>query len=514
MTAQQTRYPHPLIDRYASAEMSDVFSPLRQALTWRDLWIALAEIERELGVDVPESAIAELRAGRDAVDLERIAEIEAELRHDVMAHVHHYGEVAPGARPFIHLGATSAFVADNAGLVQLRDALEITAGRLLAAISALAGFAGRWAHLPTLGYTHWQPAQPVTVGKRATLWLQDLVADYEQVRRLQAELRFRGARGTTGTEATFLELFEGDGDRVDELNRRLAERFGFAGTWEVVGQTYPRKFDHRVLSVLAGIGASVARFAQDVRLLQSFGEIEEPFGRSQIGSSAMPYKRNPMRCERAGALARHLCILEVDAAWTASVQGFERTLDDSANRRIAIPEAFLCADAILQIVANVGSGLVVHEAVIRARMDRYLPFLVTEQVLIAGVVAYIAAGLWGSFAAQAEVEAEGAGAEPLTAGQALARSREMAVAGDYRTAVRLLYLSTLLLLEERKLLRYDRTLTNREYLGQVADDPSLGEALRPVVDTFDEVWYGQVEPDAAGYEAYARQVDRVREEAS
>ena len=365
--------------------MSDVFSPLRQALTWRDLWIALAEIERELGVDVPESAIEELRAGRDSVDLARIAEIEAELRHDVMAHVHHYGEVAPGARPFIHLGATSAFVADNAGLVQLRDALALTSDRLLAAISALSEFAGRWAHLPTLGYTHWQPAQPVTVGKRATLWLQDLVADLEQIRLLQVEMRFRGARGTTGTEATFLELFEGDGDKVDELNRRLSERFGFAGTWDVVGQTYPRKFDHRVLSVLAGIGASVARFAQDVRLLQSYGEIEEPFGRSQIGSSAMPYKRNPMRCERAGALARHLCILELDAAWTASVQGFERTLDDSANRRIAIPEAFLCADAILQIVANVSSGLVVHEAVIRARLDRSLPFLVTEQVLIAGV---------------------------------------------------------------------------------------------------------------------------------
>jgi adenylosuccinate lyase len=302
-----------------------------------------------------------------------------------MAHVHHYGEVAPGARPFIHLGATSAFVADNAGLVQLRDALAITADRLLASIAALAEFAGAWRHLPTLGYTHWQPAQPVTVGKRASLWLQDLVADLEQVRLLQGELRFRGARGTTGTEATFLELFDGDGDKVDELNRRLAERFGFKDTWDVVGQTYPRKFDHRVLSVLAGIGASVARFAQDVRLLQSFGEIEEPFGRSQIGSSAMPYKRNPMRCERAGSLARHLCVLELDAAWTASVQGFERTLDDSANRRIAIPEAFLCADAILQIVANVASGLVVHEAVIRSRLDRSLPFLVTEQVLIAGV---------------------------------------------------------------------------------------------------------------------------------
>ncbi|MCL7962782.1 MAG: adenylosuccinate lyase [marine benthic group bacterium] len=365
--------------------MSDVFSPLRQARTWRDLWIALARIERELGVEIPESAIEELRAARDQIDLARVAEIEADLRHDVMAHVHHYGEVAPGARAFIHLGATSAFVADNAGLIQLKEALEIVSDRLLAAIDALAGFADRWRSLPTLGYTHWQPAQPVTVGKRAALWLQDLVADYEQVERLRGELRFRGARGTTGTEATFLDLFEGDGAKVDELNQRLADHFGFSGSWELVGQTYPRKFDHRVLAVLAGIGASVARFAQDVRLLQSYGEIEEPFGSSQIGSSAMPYKRNPMRCERAGSLARHLCVLELDAAWTASVQGFERTLDDSANRRIAIPEAFLCADAILQIVANVSSGLVVHEAVIRARLDRALPFLVTERVLIAGV---------------------------------------------------------------------------------------------------------------------------------
>jgi adenylosuccinate lyase len=365
--------------------MTDVFSPLRQALTWRDLWIALAEIESELGVSIPDDAITELRAGREEVDLERIAEIEANLRHDVMAHIHHYGEVAPGARPYIHLGATSAYVADNAGLIQLRDALVITRERLLAVISSLAEFAERWRSLPTLGYTHWQPAQPVTVGKRATLWLQDFVADLEQIRALEAELKFRGARGTTGTEATFLDLFDGDGERVDTLNERLAERFGFPGVWDVVGQTYPRKFDHRVLSVLAGIGASTARFGQDVRLLQSFGEIEEPFGRSQIGSSAMPYKRNPMRCERACSLARHLCTLELDAAWTASVQGFERTLDDSANRRIAIPEAFLCADAILLIVDNVASGLVVHEAVIDARLTRALPFLVTERVLIAGV---------------------------------------------------------------------------------------------------------------------------------
>jgi adenylosuccinate lyase len=385
LTALQTRYPHPLIDRYASAEMADVFSPLRQARTWRELWIALAEAERELGVEIPDAAIEAMREARDDVDLERVATIEAELRHDVMAHVHHFGDRAPAARPYLHLGATSAYVTDNAGLIQLRDGLEILRRRLLAAIAALAAFADRWKNLPTLGYTHWQPAQPVTVGKRASLWLQDLLADLEQVEGLRAGLRFRGARGTTGTEASFLELFGGDGAKVDVLNERLARRFGFAGSWDVVGQTYPRKFDHRVLSVLAGIGASVARFGQDVRLLQSFGEIEEPFGSRQIGSSAMPYKRNPMRCERACSLARHLSVLELDAAWTASVQGFERTLDDSAVRRIALPEAFLCADAILQIVANVGSGLVVHEAVIRDRLERSLPFLVTEQVLIAGV---------------------------------------------------------------------------------------------------------------------------------
>jgi adenylosuccinate lyase len=365
--------------------MADVFSPLRQARTWRDLWIALAETERDLGVEIPEAALAAMRAARDEIDLERVSVIESELRHDVMAHVHHYGEVAPEARAFLHLGATSAYVADNAGLVQLRDGLGILRRRLLSAIAALAGFADRWKALPTLGYTHWQPAQPVTVGKRAALWLQDLVADLAQLDAVRVELRFRGARGTTGTEASFLELFEGDGAKVDALNERLAKRFGFDGCWDVIGQTYPRKFDHRVLSMLAGIGASVARFGQDVRMLQSFGEIEEPFGARQIGSSAMPYKRNPMRCERACSLARHLSALELDAAWTASVQGFERTLDDSAVRRIALPEAFLCADAILQIVANVGGGLVVHEPVIRARLERSLPFLVTEQVLIAGV---------------------------------------------------------------------------------------------------------------------------------
>ncbi len=386
MTAKHDRYPHPLIERYASAEMAEVFSPQRQALLWRDLWIALATAERELGVDVPEEAIEAMRRARAQIDFARLAELEKDLRHDVMAHLRHYGEVAPEARPYIHLGATSCYVTDNAGLIQQKAGLELVRARLRTAIAALADFAERWKELPTLGYTHWQPAQPTTVGKRATLWLQDLVLDFESVEMLIAELLFRGARGTTGTEASFLELFAGDGAKVEALNARLAEAFGFDGVYDVIGQTYPRKVDHRVLSVLAGLGASAARFGQDVRMLQSFGEVEEPFGPGQIGSSAMPFKRNPMRSERICSLARHLCTLELDAAWTASVQGFERTLDDSANRRIAIPEAFLAADAILLLVGNVASGLVVHEAVIKERLAKALPFLVAERILIAGAL--------------------------------------------------------------------------------------------------------------------------------
>lgn len=365
--------------------MADIFSPRRQALLWRDLWIALAEIERELGLAIPEEAISSMRAARERIDPERIATLEAELRHDVMAHIRHFGEVAPQARAFLHLGATSAYVADNAGLIQHRDALRLVRRRLLAAIEALARFARRWAALPTLGYTHWQPAQPTTVGKRATLWLQDLLMDLEQVETLLEGLRLRGARGTTGTEATFLELFDGDGSAVERLNARLAERFGFPGTYDVVGQTYPRKVDHRIVSALAGVGASAGRFGGDIRLLQSFAEVEEPFSERQVGSSAMPYKRNPMRSERMCAIARHLCALPIDTAWTAAVQGMERTLDDSAIRRIVLPEVYLCADAVLLIARDVAAGLVVHERVIRARLERELPFLLIEQLLIAGV---------------------------------------------------------------------------------------------------------------------------------
>lgn len=352
---------------------------------WRDLWIGLAEAARSHGADIPASAIEAMRSARETVDLKRVAELEKELRHDVMAHVRHFAEVAPEAGPYIHLGATSCYVTDNAGLLQLQAGLRLVQSRVEAALSVLGRFAEQWADLPTLGYTHWQPAQPTTVGKRATLWAQDFVLDHRDVESNLEDLRFRGARGTTGTEASFLALFGGDSVRVDDLNRTLAQRFGFHSVYPVVGQTYPRKVDHRVLSCLAGIGASASRFAGDIRILQSFGEIEEPFESSQVGSSAMPYKRNPMRSERVCALSRHLCTLELDAAWTASVQGLERTLDDSANRRIAIPEAFLAADAVLQLVHNVADGLVVHEPVIRARLEKSLPFLVVEQMLIVGV---------------------------------------------------------------------------------------------------------------------------------
>ena len=380
-------YPHPLIDRYASAEMAELFSPDRTARLWRDLWIALAETQRELGVEVPEDAIRAMKGSRDQVDLDRIAELERETRHDVMAHVHHFGEVAPEARGWIHLGATSAYVGDNADLIRQREALRLLADRLRTACIALSDFAREHRALPTLGYTHAQPAQPTTVGKRACLWLHDLLSDLESVTGAAEGLRLRGARGTTGTEASFLRLFDGDGEKVDELNRRLAERLDFPGVYDVVGQTYPRKVDQDCLSALSGVGASAARFGHDVRLLQAFGEVEEPFGRRQVGSSAMPYKRNPMRSERICALARHLCTLELDAAWTASVQWFERTLDDSANRRISLPEGYLTADAVLLLVTNVASGLVVHPEVIRRRMERHLPFLVVEDVLLAGVEA-------------------------------------------------------------------------------------------------------------------------------
>lgn len=378
-------YRNPLVERYASREMSAIFSPAFKFRTWRRLWLALAEAEQELGLEIPDAALAAMRANLDSIDLDRAAELEKRLRHDVMAHVHHFGEVAPDAKAVIHLGATSAYVTDNTELMQHRDALLLVRRRLLASIAALAAFARQYRDLPTLGFTHFQPAQPTTVGKRATLWLQDLLLDVEEIDHRLATIRFRGARGTTGTEASFLELFNGDGAKVDELNRRVAAKMGFDRLYAVTGQTYTRKSDYAYLATLAGLAASASKFAHDIRLLQHLKEIEEPFEKEQIGSSAMAYKRNPMRTERITALARHVIALTIDPAFTAATQWMERTLDDSANRRIAIPEAYLGTDAILLLLHNVSSGLVVRPAVIRRHLDDELPFMATETVLMQAV---------------------------------------------------------------------------------------------------------------------------------
>ena len=378
-------YRNPLTERYASREMSALFSERFKFVTWRRLWIALAESERELGLDIPEAALEQMREQLEHIDLRRAAEWERRLRHDVMAHVHHYGEVAPAAHGVIHLGATSAYVTDNAEVLQQREGLKLLRRRLLACIAALADFARQWRDLPCLGFTHFQPAQPTTVGKRATLWLQDLLLDLEEIDHRLATVRFRGVRGTTGTEASFLELFEGDHAKVDALNERIAARMGFERLYGVTGQTYPRKADYAYLSTLAGIAASASKVATDLRLLQHLKEIEEPFEKEQIGSSAMAYKRNPMRTERVTALARHVMVLSLDPAFTAGTQWLERTLDDSANRRIAIPEAYLGVDAILLILHNVFSGLVVRPAVIRRHLEDELPFMATEAILMHAV---------------------------------------------------------------------------------------------------------------------------------
>jgi len=380
-----TTYQNPLVERYASAEMSRIFSPAFKFTTWRRLWIALAESEKELGLPIPDEAIASMREHLEEIDLDRAAELERRLRHDVMAHVHHFGEVAPEARAIIHLGATSAFVGDNTDLIQHREALLLVRRRLVSCIAALARFAREWRDLPTLGFTHFQPAQPTTVGKRATLWIQDLLLDLEEVEHRLATLRFRGVRGTTGTEASFLELFEGDHAKVRELNRRVAAKMGFDRLYPVTGQTYTRKSDYAYLATLAGIATSASKFANDVRLLQHLKEVEEPFEKEQIGSSAMAYKRNPMRSERINALARHVIALSLDPAMTAAAQWLERTLDDSANRRIAIPEAYLSIDATLLLMHNVADGLVVRPQVIRRHLEEELPFMATEAILTRAV---------------------------------------------------------------------------------------------------------------------------------
>ncbi|MEM7415968.1 MAG: adenylosuccinate lyase [Gemmatimonadota bacterium] len=378
-------YVHPLCDRYASKEMQAVFSPRRRFGTWRRLWIALAESEAELGLDISPEAIAEMRAAVDELDLDKAAEYEKRFRHDVMAHVHLFGDDAPAAKGIIHLGATSAFIGDNTDLILHREALELIRARVSRCVEAFASFAERHASLPTLGYTHFQPAQPTTVGKRATLWIQDLLIDLTELDHRIDTLRFRGVRGTTGTQASFLELFDGDGDKVDALDTAVGKRMGFEATYPVSGQTYARKVDYAVQSTLAGTAASVSKIGHDLRILAHLREVEEPFESEQIGSSAMPYKRNPMRAERMCALARHVIVLAQDPAFTAATQWLERTLDDSANRRVSVPDAFLALDGCLVLLENVARGLIVNPEVVRRNLAEHLPFMATETILMHAV---------------------------------------------------------------------------------------------------------------------------------
>ena len=354
---------------------------------WRQLWIALAESEMELGIDIPAAAIAEMRAAANEIDFAVAAAYEERFRHDVMAHIHAFADAAPGARRFIHLGATSAFVTDNSDLILMRRALVMLRSRALDVVRALAQFADAWKDEPTLGYTHIQPAQLTTVGKRATLWIHDLLLDIQDMDYRLGSLPLRGVKGTTGTQASFLRLFNGDHAKVRELDRLVTTKMGFTASIPVSGQTYTRKIDAGVLDVVAGVAASAAKFASDMRLLQAFGEIEEPFEKEQIGSSAMAYKRNPMRSERINSLARFVLSLEPNANETHSVQYFERTLDDSANRRLVIPEMFLAADAIMLIMRNIASGLEVHPARIARRVADELPFMATEELIVRSVEA-------------------------------------------------------------------------------------------------------------------------------
>jgi adenylosuccinate lyase len=379
------RYASPLSERYASRAMLELWSPKTRYGQWRRLWLVLAESQKALGLPIPDEAIEQMRGHLDDVDFDAVSAYERRFRHDVMAHIHAFGDVAPAARPFIHLGATSAYVTDNADLILMRRGLGLLRGKLVRVLRALSSFARKWRDEPCLGSTHLQPAQPTTVGKRATLWMQDLVLDLQDVDHRVAVLPCRGVKGTTGTQATFLELFDGDHDRVRQLERKMAAAIDFAEAIPVSGQTYSRKLDAQVLDIVAGIAASASKFSGDIRILQAFGEIEEPFESAQIGSSAMAYKRNPMRCERIASLARFVLNLEGNANETHAVQFLERTLDDSANRRLTIPEAFLAADAILVLMENVVGGLEVHPARIRRRLDDELPFMATEQLLMRAV---------------------------------------------------------------------------------------------------------------------------------
>ena len=378
-------YESPFNARYASSEMQQIFSPDMKFKTWRRLWIALAEAEKELGLNITDSQIEQLKSMKDDINYEVAEQYEKQFRHDVMSHVHAYGEQCPDAKAIIHLGATSCYVGDNTDIIVMTEALKLVKSKMLILIKKLSEFALEYKDMPTLGFTHYQPAQLVTVGKRATLWIQELLMDMEDLDHAIENMKLLGSKGTTGTQASFLNLFDGDHEKVKKLEQLIADKMGFKTVFAVSGQTYPRKLDSRVLNVLSGIAQSAYKFSNDMRLLQSMKEIEEPFEEKQIGSSAMAYKRNPMRCERISSLARYVIVDALNPAITASTQWFERTLDDSANKRISVPEAFLAIDAILNIYINVASGLVVYPKVILKHVMDELPFMATENIMMEAV---------------------------------------------------------------------------------------------------------------------------------
>lgn len=375
-------YENPLLSRYASREMAENFSDDKKFRLWRRLWIALAESEKELGLNITDEQIAEMKKYADQINYDDARKFENEVRHDVMAHVKAFGTQAKSAMPIIHLGATSCYVTDNAEIMIIDDALDMVIDKLVNVMDKLKKFALKYKDLPTLGFTHLQPAQLTTVGKRATLWLSDLEMDYVSLKNLKETVKLRGVKGTTGTQASFLDLFNGDGKKVEELQKRVVEKLGYSKVYGVTGQTYPRKFDYNVLCVLSQVAQSCYRFSNDIRLLQHMKEVEEPFEKHQIGSSAMAYKRNPMRSERMGSIARYVLSLPINAAVTASTQWFERTLDDSANKRIVIAQAFLSVDAILNLYLNISENLVVYEKVIKKHIDAELPFMATENIMM------------------------------------------------------------------------------------------------------------------------------------
>ena len=378
-------YESPLSSRYASKEMKYIFSPDMKFRTWRKLWIALAESEMELGLPITQEQIDELKANADNINYEVAEAREKLVRHDVMSHVYAYGQQCPKAKGIIHLGATSCYVGDNTDVIIMTEGLKLVRNKLVTVIRELAKFADKYKDLPTLAFTHFQPAQPTTVGKRASLWLQELLMDLEDVEYQLSKAKLLGCKGTTGTQASFLELFEGDHEKCKELDRRIAKKMGYSACFAVSGQTYSRKLDTQVLNVLSGIAQSAAKFSNDIRLLQHLKEVEEPFEKNQIGSSAMAYKRNPMRSERIGSLSRYVMVDVLNGAFTTATQWFERTLDDSANKRLSIPEAFLAIDGILNLYANVTDGLVVYPKVIEQRLRKELPFMATENIMLDAV---------------------------------------------------------------------------------------------------------------------------------